>query len=440
MGRYSRFLGMSVLGTLSLSGLGGLVMEAQATPSPAIAATCSSATPAQAKDLKLLVPSSQEAILRESWQVYRDRFIQADGRVIDLEAEDRRTTSEGQAYAMLRAVWINDRLSFERTLQWAEVNLARRDGTGKLRDRLWAWKWGKREAGFGILDENFASDADVDAVFALIVAARRWNCPAYLDLARLKLRDIWTLSVGGVGRNRYQLPGPAIAFWQTPDQLIWNPSYFAPYAYRLFAQVDPSHPWLELIEPGYRALTASGLVAGELSPSLPPPPAPRPASPRPTPPQPTSVNLPPDWVILNPRTGTASSLPPEHPLKSIYSFDSYRVWWRVGLDLSWHRSPQARQYLRQNTAYLVDLWRKQRRIPARIGLQGQVLAEYESIGQYALLAQSLAELDPKLSRDMFQTKVQPTYRQGAWQNDTAYYNQNLVWFALLPSRVSNWIR
>ena len=89
--------------------------------------------------------ATPEALLNESWMAYRQRFIQADGRVIDWEAQAR-TVSEGQAYAMLRAVLTDDPDTFEQTLAWAETNLKRpalpNDADG--RDRLWAWQWGQR--------------------------------------------------------------------------------------------------------------------------------------------------------------------------------------------------------------------------------------------------------------------------------------------------------
>src|SRR5215472_3824549 len=56
-------------------------------------------------------------MLKESWTAYKNRFVQADGRVIDLKAEGV-STSEGQSYAMLRAVWVGDQQSFDRILEW----------------------------------------------------------------------------------------------------------------------------------------------------------------------------------------------------------------------------------------------------------------------------------------------------------------------------------
>ena len=121
--------------------------SATSTPQPSLCQVSAS------QPLTLSIPSPQNTLLRESWQTYRDRFIQADGRVIDRADRDR-TVSEGQAYAMLQAVAINDPATFEGTYTWAKNNLARHDDQGKLRDHLWAWHWGQRPDGSsGILDD-----------------------------------------------------------------------------------------------------------------------------------------------------------------------------------------------------------------------------------------------------------------------------------------------
>ena len=145
-------------------------------------------------------------LLMESWDSYRRRFIQRDGRVIDYEASDR-STSEGQAYAMLRAVLIDDSATFALTLNWGENNLQRLEN-GKPVDNLWAWKWGRTSDGsWGAIDKNFASDGDIDAITALILASRRWNRPEYLKIAKTKLQDLWKYStVVEYENKRYLLP------------------------------------------------------------------------------------------------------------------------------------------------------------------------------------------------------------------------------------------
>lgn len=347
-------------------------------------------------------------LLAESWDSYRSRFIQMDGRVIDYEASDR-STSEGQGYAMLRAVLIDDSATFTLTLNWGENNLQRQTN-GKRTDSLWAWKWGRNADGnWGAIDSNFASDADIDAITALIFASRRWNRPEYLQLAKAKLQDLWNLSTAlGPGGKRYLLPGPAAAFVPNPSTLHLNPSYLAPYAFRLFAQVDPERDWLSLVDTSYQVLEQSTQLS--------------------------SVGLPSDWVSLNTSTGKYQPLPQSSPLQTLYSFDAYRVWWRLSLDAVWFNSQQARRYL-QSTSYLQKLWTEQSHLPARIDLQGKGLVNYEATSQYAMLYTAWNIVEPRIANELLVKKILPQYKQGIWDEHSAYYTQNLVWLGLLPPSV-----
>ena len=345
-------------------------------------------------------------LLRQSWAAYRQRFVQADGRVIDREAGDR-STSEAQAYAMLRAVLIDDPTTFAKTLQWGEVNLRRQTG-GKLTDRLWIWKWGRSKAGWGVIDGNFASDADIDVITALILASRRWHQPEYLNLARAKLQDLWKLStVVPSSGKRYLLPGPREAFQPQPNTIELNPSYFAPYAFRLFAQADPTHNWLALVDSSYRVLEN----ATQLS----------------------AVGLPGDWVLLDTQTGILR--PASASNRRQYGFDAYRVWWRVSLDAAWFQEPLAISFMQQHLKHLEELWHKQGRIPAQISLQGQPLVNYEATSQYAMVYAALRFSDPVAAEEILQRKLMPQYRNGFWDNNSAYYTQNLVWLGLLPPTI-----
>lgn len=347
-----------------------------------------------------------EKLLEESWNAYRQRFIQSDGRVIDFEDGDR-AISEGQAYAMLRAFFANDPVTFAKTLEWAENNLARKIAWWQI-DRLWAWKWGQDEQGdWRILDSNFASDADIDAIFALILAGRRWNKPEYLDLARAKLQDLWRFSTTtDPNGKRYLLPGPRSAFQTSPFELQLNPSYFAPYAFRLFARIDPEHDWLSLIDSSYEVLEQSAAVS--------------------------SLGLPSDWITLDTRTREFKPLVPPSSLQSQYSFDAYRVWWRIYLDAVWFESPRAIAFLEKHLQPLENQWYEQQKIPARINLLGQPMVDYEATSQYAMLYAAFSLVKPEIAREILQRKLMPQYSNGFWDSDTAYYTQNLVWLGLLP--------
>ena len=65
------------------------------------------------------------------WESYTQHFIDEQGRVIDRSAGDR-TTSEGQAYAMLFALIDNDKARFGKLLDWTQANLAGGDLTVRL--------------------------------------------------------------------------------------------------------------------------------------------------------------------------------------------------------------------------------------------------------------------------------------------------------------------
>jgi len=82
------------------------------------------------------------------WSFYKRTYIQ-NGRVVSLD-EQGVTTSEGQGYALLRAVWSNDRTAFEAVWDWTKQHLQVRD------DKLFAWKWKGT-----VLDRNSATDASV---------------------------------------------------------------------------------------------------------------------------------------------------------------------------------------------------------------------------------------------------------------------------------------
>jgi endoglucanase len=352
-------------------------------------------------------PDTQE-LLNASWAAYKQRFIQGDGRVLDREAEDR-STSEGQAYAMLRALFINDPNTFAQTLEWGEKNLRRK--TLRLgRDTLWAWKWGKQPSDrWGPIDPNFASDADIDAAFALILASRKWNKPEYLALAKTKLKDIWELSTEEVAGSWYLLPGPKAAFVTPQGLLTLNPSYLAPYAFRLFAQVDRDRDWMKLVDSSYQVLEESAKLS--------------------------QVGLPSDWVAFDRKTKTFQTVSDNTNIKSKYAFDAYRVWWRVYWDAAWDNAPEAKNFLQAHLQHPMQLWRTQQRIPAELDLKGQPLVDYEATSQYAMLYAALRFVDPAMAQDIRQQKLMTQYRQGFWDNDSAYYTQNIVWLGLLPPTV-----
>ncbi|MFM7426015.1 MAG: glycosyl hydrolase, partial [Elainella sp.] len=72
------------------------------------------------------------------------------------------------------------------------------------------------------------------------------------------------------------------------------------------------------------------------------------------------------------------------------------------------------------------------KIPARINLRGYATARYEATSQYAMLYPALLLVDQDMATEVRQ-KLLATYKNGIWDNDQAYYVQNLAWFGLFPA-------
>ena len=330
-------------------------------------------------------------ILNTSWRAYVDRFIQKDGRVID-HARESISTSEGQAYAMLRAVWIQDREVFDKCHLWARNNL----NSGCRSDHLWAWKWGKDASGkWQVLDKAFASDADQDAALALILASKTWKEEKYLAQARAMLADLWKLGTLGIRGRRYLLSGDSLCQNQ---KCKLNPSYYAPYAYRIFSRFDRSHNWMELVDTSYFLLETASSQTG--------------------------THLPPDWIYLNTSSGELSLAGEK---ESVFSYDAFRVYWRIALDKELFQDTRAGNYLSRSLTWVANQWEKNGKLPAVVSRSGKPLAEYESLEMVAGLMPALQTLKANVAAAMNQ-KLQSTFRQGNWADKNSYYLQNWAWF------------
>jgi endoglucanase len=173
------------------------------------------------------------------WDDFTQRFMQADGRVIDLTF-DRKSTSEGQSYGLFLALVANRRDQFDLILAWTSDNLA----GGQLGERLPAWLWGQRGDGsWGVKDENAASDADLWIAYALFEAARLWKSPGYARTAHKLLALIRRHEIVQAGRAGLLLLPAPVGFKLAGERYRIDPSYLPGFLFRYLAGVDPGGPW-----------------------------------------------------------------------------------------------------------------------------------------------------------------------------------------------------
>jgi len=239
----------------ALLGAAGLVL---ALPRLAAAAPAASApaTPAAASPSPAPAPACHPAT---DWAAFAARHIQPDGRVIDFNTPQQQSTSEGQSYGLFFSLIHNDRATFSRVLAWTEANLA----GGSLAKQLPAWQWGRKPAGgWGVLDANAASDADLWIAYALMEAGRLWNDAGYRSLGREVLAQAVREEIINVpGLGRMLLPWPK----SVASGPLWrlNPSYMPLQLLRYFQQADAAGPWGEVIDNTLRmfgAVTPKGFA------------------------------------------------------------------------------------------------------------------------------------------------------------------------------------
>lgn len=351
---------------------------------------------------------SDRVMLESLWSAYKRDYLEAGtGRAIDYQ-RDGVTTSEGQSYTMLRAVWMDDRATFDQAFLWTEDNL------GRDEDGLYSWLFGRRPDGtYGVLSDeggyNSATDADQDIALALMMAHGRWGDQRYLDAARETIGSIWEKEVITIAGVPYVLANDLEK--RTSSRPIANPSYLAPYAYRVFAEVDedPAHDWMGAVDGAYALLASSSAstYGGE-----------------------GSAGLPPDWVALDRATAEPGAVGVDG-LTLNYGFDAMRTPWRIALDLEWSGDPRAEAYLR-SLGFLGGEWRAKGAIAPVYSRAGEPLAAGESAAAYGGAMGYFAAVAPDEARQIYERKLRFLYDQdaGGWREPLGYYDSNWAWFGL----------
>ncbi len=240
--------------------------------------------------LLMVIMLSAPAVASDSWNRYKDRYLSADGRIID-SGNHNVSHSEGQGYAMLLAVHYDDRPGFDRLWSWTTAHLSNKQ------NGLFYWRYNPATAD-PVVDKNNAADGDVLIAWALLRAGEKWHEPRYLQQSDKLQSAIILHNVVTYAGHTVMLPG-AQGFNKT-SYVVLNPSYFLFPAWRDFARRSHLAVWNTLIDDGIDLL--GSLHFG-------------------------SSGLPLDWVALNAdgSVAPATAWPPR------FSFDAVRIplylWW-----------------------------------------------------------------------------------------------------------------
>lgn len=337
-----------------------------------------------------------ERILSSAWKSYKQHFI-ISGRVIDPYRQGE-STSEGQSYALLRAVWMDDKETFDQVLKWTTDNLQQPQG-------LFSWKW--NDIGGRItVDQGTAADADQDIALALLFAHKKWGDQTYLSEAQRIIAAIWDQEVVQAG-NKYYLSAGNWA--NQSNEIIINPSYLSPASYRIFAQADPSRPWNQLVDTSYEVLQMCTTANLDKDDGV----------------------LPPEWCAINKSTFTARQPTQNQPHASEYSYNAFRTPWRIALDYQWFQDTRAFDYL-TSLSFLEDEYYSAGRLATAYQHDGEVWEEYESVAAYSGNLGYFSVVNPEMAEHIYEKHILAKFYQDPeyayWEDPQNYYTQNWAWF------------
>lgn len=350
----------------------------------------------------------KQNMLESLWYHYKiDMLEKGTLRPLD-RSRGQITTSEGTSYSMLRSVWMNDKVTFDGTWKWVKNNIARKD------DHLFSWLFGQRPDGtYGVINENgginTATDADSDIALSLLFASKRWNDDSYRFQADLIIKDIWEKEVVMIKGRPYLVANNAEKTDLKKSTYILNPSYLSPYAYRIFADEDKTHPWLNLVDTSYEVLFAVSDSPFNKE---------------------TSSKLPPDWIEIDKNTG-AIYTPKNTTLTTNFSYDALRTPWRIELDRRWFGEPRADQYLRK-LSFMDTEWQKNGALFTNYTHEGTVVDKIESPSMYGGTIAYFALTNPEEAHKIYLTKLESLYNLDTlnWKTDLGYYDSNWAWFGI----------
>lgn len=363
------------------------------------------------EDVVILSQETAKENLLSLWKSYQHYYI-VGGRVIRPK-NDGDTVSEGQAYGMLRAVWQNDRATFDEIYYWTEANLSRFRTHG---DHLLAWRYGPdRMGGMTIIDDNPAVDADLDYALALFLANKQWpdnksplNTLPYHEKGLAILDSLMNKVV-----VLHQTGELALLPWPVSGAvdergLLLNPSYFSPGHYRIFEMESGDSRWAKLASDTYRQL--GRLLQTDSSDGR--------------------VVTAPDWIIMRPDGRFVTD-----PNRGYVSgWDAFRIWWRLRLDYDISGNLRARELIETRLIPFLEKSMEESGgdVASESDRDGMPNVKYSNPGMGAVYRWATRDFDPVLSRSMQRLALRYLDREGGYvyyQDKDDYYTNSWAWFA-----------
>ncbi len=261
----------------------------------------------------LMATSKNSQDAKTNYDTWKSNFTETctNGRY-RVKFNSSQTVSEGIAYGMLLSAYSADKALFDGLWLYYKDNV---NSNGVM-------NW-KINGCSGVAGQNGATDAEIDAAFALIVADYQWGSIGTINYKNDAKTLITAIKTHEIEANTFVLkPGDAFGGSQ-----ITNPSYFSPAYYRAFgAFTNDTVFWNAVASKSYviinNNLTVNNAVGGLVS----------------------------DWCEAS---GNYSAEANGYVnAGKTYSYDAARTPWRIAVDYLWYGTPDAKTYCKKSSDFV----------------------------------------------------------------------------------------
>jgi endo-1,4-beta-D-glucanase Y len=260
-----------------------------------------------------LLPSNrngQDAV--NNYNIWKTNFLEpcSNGRYRVAFDSASETVSEGIGYGMLLTAYAGDRSIFDGLWNYYKDN---RNANGVM-------NW-KISGCSGTIGQNGATDAEVDAAMALIVADYQWGSTGTINYSADAKTLITAMKNTEVEASTFVLkPGDAFG-----GSGLTNPSYFAPGYFRKFATFMNDPFWNNVATKCYdiisKNLSINNAVGGIVS----------------------------DWCAAS---GAYSNQAGGYVNGGkTYLYDAARTPWRIAVDYAWFGNADAKTYVKKSSEF-----------------------------------------------------------------------------------------
>jgi endo-1,4-beta-D-glucanase Y len=324
--------------------------------------------------------------VQAAYEIFLKNYYEEQGDQARIKwDEPDKTVSEGIAYGMIAMVYMdneknNTQAKFDKLWKYYNNHL---DPQG-----LMHWKI----SGFGgTIGANAATDADLDAAFALALAYFQWKDDKYKNAATDMMKKIYRTEV--VNGNMLK-PGSDPGFFDPK-----NPSYFAFIAMELFAKLGwDGNNWSNVISGCYAFMKKA---------------------------QNGTTGLMGDWCDNN-----GNPTAQRGPLTDHYGFDGARIPWRLGWAYCWYSNHSDAKSISNNMSKWIATTKTNgdpSLIPSIINVATGVAQSAYNLPTYIGPYACGAMVDPT-----YKTWLNACYdRLATFIDNDNYYNQSLKVLSLL---------